>query len=238
MTYPPPPPGPHGAPGGQPPPHAGIPGPTHPYGGHSRPPQQFGMPPYGTAPSGHVAWPAPAGPGGGPPPPRKKRTAVVLALVLAVAVLLGGGVAAVLLLDSAGGERQQSADPPAPTGQQNQGSAALPPPQLSTTGTSGSDTAGEPAPGGQPSNEDLAAALFNAFATQDSRAFADLVCRSIAQADQSRIAPGATAEPNGTPTDDGTTGTIPVAVTVDGKTSAGSFQSKREAGRWCLTGAS
>lgn len=210
MTHPPTGPGrpgPYGPPG----PYA-QPG---PYGGRQVPAPQQQFDPWGRAPGAFESYGGGSleGPVGGPP--KKKRTGLVVGIVAAVVVLIGGGVTALLLLtgsDDANGGTAAPASAPA----------------ASSTAAAASSPA------------TVAQAAVDALNSRDARRYATLVCTTPSQSDIADLQKQWTEASDvhgsvvGQPDITGTTATVEVTVSYNGKTDSSKIPMKQQGQKWCI----
>jgi hypothetical protein len=216
MTYPPT--GPYGQPG------AGTQGPYpqpgrysggFPQSGPQPQPGYPGAPPFGQPdpwgrPPGAFQ-PFPGGPGG--EPPKKKKAGLIVGIIVAVVVLVGGGVTALVLL----------------TGNDDKGgTAAAPGGQKPASAPDTSRPAG------------LAQAAVDSVNARSATQYATLVCKAPSQADVDALQKQWTSATDlhgsvaGAPDISGTTATVPVTVTYNGKTQTSSIPLKQQGSKWCI----
>jgi hypothetical protein len=218
MTYPPtgpygqPGPGPQGRPGLYPQPGRGFPqsGPQPRPGYPGAAQQPFGQPdPWGQPPGAFQ--PFPGGPGG--EPPKKKKTGLIIGIVLAVVVLVGGGVTALILLT---GKNDKGGNTAAPGGQKSASA-----PDLSRPAA-------------------VAQAAVDSLNARSATQYATLVCKAPSQSDVDALQKQWTSAPDlhgsiaGAPDITGTTATVPVTVTYNGKTRTSSMPLKQQGSKWCI----
>lgn len=210
MTYPPSGsfgrPGPDSPPGGRGP--YAQPGPSG--GQQQAPPSPPVQPfdPWGRAPGAFESYGGGSLEGPVSGPPKKKRTGLVAGVVAAVVVLVGGGVTALLLLTRSDG------------------------------GTAAPAGAGEAAPVSSPAT--LAQAAVESLNSRSATRYATLMCAAPSQTDLADVqkewteASDAHGSVTGSPKITGTTASVDVTVTYNGKTESTKILMTQQGQKWCI----
>lgn len=208
MTHPPSGPGrpgPYGPPGPYPEPApVGRPGPP--------PQQQFD--PWGRAPGAFESYAGGSLEGPVSAPAKKKRTGLVVGIVVAVVVLVGGGVTALLLLTGSDGGSSGNSGTAAPAGS----SQATAPSSPAT----------------------VAQAAVDSLNSRSASRYATLVCTPPSQTDIADLqkqwteATDLHGSVSGAPEITGTTATVEVTVSYNGKTQSTKIPMTQQGQKWCI----